>query len=112
MKMTEKEAKFILYKASAAYPNVEIRKETIAVWIERLENISFNQALENLNHHIDTNEFFPRISSVINRSAERGSDNALLTAQTDERFSDIDAWEKRAIDCPPHLLRLKSGVEE
>ncbi|WP_236290258.1 hypothetical protein [Paenibacillus allorhizoplanae] len=91
--MTEEETRFLLYKASAAYPNqLEIEEETLVVWIERLRPIPFEQALENLDHHIDTNDYFPKIANIIRRDRDFVGEHEQLKLETAERFALLDAW--------------------
>lgn len=64
--MTEEEARFILFKAAAAYPNqIELEDEIIMVWIESLADVPVDLGLLNLNHHIRTQRFFPSPADII-----------------------------------------------
>lgn len=68
--MTSDQAEFLLYKAAANYLSVEIPEETLLLWAERLANVPFEKGLDNLNKHIDTNDFFPKLSQIIGHEPE------------------------------------------
>jgi hypothetical protein len=98
--MREEETRFLLYKASAAYPNIELEEETVVVWIERLQSIPFEQALENLDHHIDTNDYFPKIANIIRKDRNFVEEHEQLKLETAERFALLDAWAANGTSPP------------
>jgi hypothetical protein len=111
--MTDQEARFILFKASAAYPHIEIANETITVWVERLANIPFEQGVRNLNRHIDTSRYFPVIADIINHDPHQFTDYSQLRNEHNERIAELESWEPQAIACPEHLIpkMLKRGAD-
>jgi hypothetical protein len=95
----------------AAYPDIEIPKETMAVWIERLRTAPFEPSLNNLNKHIDSSNYFPRIASVIGSVTDQ-TNHVQLSSHTEDRYSEMGEWEQNAIDCPPQLRRFGSDATE
>lgn len=87
----------MLSKALLAYPNqIEITKEIVGLWHERLESISFERGLENLNRHIDSSKFFPAIADIIKRDTEHYVDHTQLKLETDNRLRMLKALEAKA----------------
>ena len=102
--------RFLLFKASAAYPGIKIHDEMLRLWVERLAPIDFNRSLSNLNNHIDTSDFFPKIANVIGRDPEQYVDYQQLQLDTADRFSLMAADEREAVDCPADLLQAFKGA--
>lgn len=104
--MTEKEVRFILYKASAAYPNqIELEDETIAVWIERLAPLPFEIGLENLNYHLDTSGFFPKIPDILRLGQGRVSDSEQQKLETTLLLEQKEDWWENATPPPENILK-------
>lgn len=92
--------KFLLYKASAAYPETEIEDETIAVWIERLRGFPFQRGLENLNRCIDSSRYFPKIADILQGESRESINHRMLQQSTQEQFRLKERWAS-AGDPPP-----------
>ncbi|MGM0882549.1 MAG: hypothetical protein ACQEXQ_16100 [Bacillota bacterium] len=98
--MDPEQASFILFKAAAAYPNqIELEEETVAVWVERLANVPFEWGLANLNHHLDTNKYFPGISDITRYDLQPLKNHEALQLETVEQFALLENWSKS--DEPP-----------
>ncbi|WP_211746377.1 hypothetical protein [Paenibacillus sp. Marseille-Q4541] len=93
----------LLAKIKRAYPNfVNIVKRsphtnqvqsspTADLWYERLNmnGITFDRALSAVDYHIDTSDFEPKISSIINYQWRNGSEHSLYEVQQRQREQDI-----------------------
>lgn len=104
--------RYLLYKASAAYPDqIELSAETIQVWFERLASFDFRTALSNLDHHIDSNDFFPTIAAIKGANREQSTNYDQLRLETAERFAELERWKREAVPLPEHLIpkSLRSG---
>jgi len=74
------------------------------IWVERLAKVDAQQALQNLNEHIDSSSFFPTIAEIIRRDPERPAYYNQLQLETAELAAYQDEWERKASDPPPHVL--------
>ncbi|WP_138751767.1 hypothetical protein [Paenibacillus sinopodophylli] len=91
--MLPEQAEFLLYKASAAYPNqLELEEETVVVWIERLANVPYEWGLSNLDFHIDTNDFFPKISNITRYDLQPVKNNDALRLEATQKIALLDHW--------------------
>jgi len=106
----------LLGKASAAYPSkapdLRNNPQIFDEWVEALENMDPIIAFENYRLHRASSKWFPDIADIVRLDPSQFTDHNLLAAHTEDRFAEMDEWEQKAIDCPPHLMRLKSGAEE
>ena len=75
--------KFILYKASAAYPHIAISKETLVVWVEQLSEVPFESGVNHLNQHIKSSNYFPSIADIIKRDPDSFVDYNQLKLDTE-----------------------------
>lgn len=59
----------MLAKAASYYPSktpdFNKNPQIFEGWVERLAQISFEQAHQNLNEYVDRNKFFPEISDIL-----------------------------------------------
>lgn len=99
--MTEQEVRLLLAKAVAAYPNKAPNfKEspgTLQIWVERLQFTDPIVALENLNHHIDNEKFFPDIADIVKK--RRIDVSKQFRLQTEMHFLQLESWSAK--DEPP-----------
>lgn len=99
--MTEDEVRLLLGKAVAAYPtkgpNFEESPVTLQIWIERLVFTDPIMALENLNAHIDSSNFFPDIADIVKK--RKIDANKQLRLQTQMHFMQLEEWSTK--DEPP-----------
>lgn len=88
------EAKYLLFKASAAYPNqIELEDETIALWIERLASLPFELGDANLNFYIDNQpKWFPSIADIIRNDLQQTRNHDTLKLETNEHFALLANW--------------------
>ncbi len=111
--MTEQEAKFILYKASAAYPSqLELEDETIAVWIEHLAGVPFQRAIGNLDDHIRSSRFFPVIADIVRSDPYEHTTGEVMRLKAAMHLKLLSAWERD--DTPPpdgYWQRVKRELE-
>ncbi|MGO4369350.1 hypothetical protein AB4Z21_00885 [Paenibacillus sp. MCAF20] len=99
--MEKKQARFILYKASAAYPNqIELEDETIAVWEERLADVPFEWGVSNLDYHIDRSPYFPKIADIARYDLKPVQNNAVLRLEAAEQFAYLEHWSSADSDPP------------
>lgn len=99
--MTEQEVRLLLAKAVAAYPNkapdFKSSPVTLQIWIERLAFTDPLVALENLNAHIDSSNFFPDIADIVKK--RKIDANKQLRLQTEMHFMELESWSTK--DEPP-----------
>lgn len=60
--MNKAETAQLLLAICSAYPIVELTEERIAVWLEDMEEIPFDEAMELFKNYRRTNKFPPTIS--------------------------------------------------
>ncbi|OBZ08014.1 hypothetical protein [Bacillus sp. FJAT-26390] len=97
--MLPEQAKFLLFKAAAAYPNqIELEEETVAVWVERLAKVPFEWGIANLDFHIDTDDFFPKIANITRYDLQPVKNNEVLRLEADQQFALLEHWIR--IDAP------------
>ncbi|GBF73163.1 hypothetical protein PA598K_01448 [Paenibacillus sp. 598K] len=89
------------------HKNFEITDEKKALWCRLMKDITFETAAQNLWEHLRTSRMEPKASDLIRLDK---SDPNQLRLHTSERMDRLEAWERDAIDCPPHILeRLRGG---
>lgn len=67
--MNRDQVSTFLAKATSFYPSKapDFKKNPLIFegWVERMAQISFDQAIHNLNEYVDRNRFFPEISDIL-----------------------------------------------
>lgn len=74
--MTREEVKELCKKIYTFYPKFEVRPETIDAWAERMVNLPYEVAVNNLNRYIEQDEVGrqPTISRIMRTDLVRGVD--------------------------------------
>lgn len=88
-----------------AYPNVELTEERISLWADMLQDISFEKAQKNLREHILLSAYPPAIADIIRRDPEVFTDYDRLREDTQTYLQQREAWQQKAISCPPEFSR-------
>lgn len=68
--MDVKEIAAVVAYLNAAYPNIELPDETLAVWAEHIGHVQPDTALEAARSWVRTQKWFPSISEFLAESAE------------------------------------------
>ena len=106
--MTRDQVTLLLAKASVAYqnkaPDFKQKPQLFELWVERLANVDPQMALNNLNRHIDSSNFFPDIADIVRHDPAIVQIN-LLQQETEDRFRLLGQWEQAATSMPLHLKR-------
>lgn len=62
--MTKEETKELLTLIFTAYPNFEITKDRIDLWVDMLTDAVFDKAKANTEQHIKTSKYPPTIAEI------------------------------------------------
>lgn len=91
----------ILSLVTAAYPTVQLSKEIVNLWTTMLLDVSFDNAVLNMERHIKTSKYAPTIAEIRGNLSPLSVDR--LRQETQERFRLMDSWKENA--CPRPLLK-------
>lgn len=74
--MTREDVKELFKQIYTFYPKFEIRPETIDAWAERMKNLPYDIAINNLHKYIETDELgrAPTLAKLLRTELERGID--------------------------------------
>ncbi|HZG83862.1 replicative helicase loader/inhibitor [Paenibacillus sp.] len=102
--MQKAEVARLFEQVTMAYPNFTADKEKVLFWHQYLQDISFDQAAENLRRHIVSSTFPPTIADLrrplVQKDPEQHVDYAKLGAETKERLHDMERWAAEATPPP------------
>ncbi len=69
--MNSKDAKQFIKHINDAYPTFEPTPGRVKLWVEYLEDVPFEKAMERLKNHISKSKFAPSISEILNAEKEK-----------------------------------------
>lgn len=111
--MDRKQITLLLAKAAASYPNsapnFKERPNLFEPWAEMLASFDGETALRNLNRHISSSSFFPTIADIMRQEPNSTTHGEFLLLEAAERLSQLEQWERDAVDPPEKLLHRKRG---
>ena len=93
----------------AAYPQTEWSDETLALWEEKLQHHPFELVYQNINKHIDTSEFVPKIANAIKPPQSGFYDNHIQLAN--QNALQLEEARKNAVPMPEYIRRELIGDE-
>lgn len=84
----------------------EISDEQSELWIDMLQDVSFEVGIKNIREHIGSSRYPPTIADIIRKDPNHFYDHEQLQLETEERFRLLKEWERNATD-PPKELEMR-----
>lgn len=95
-------------KATAAFrnsaPDLKRNPQIFEVWCEALQDMDGRKALEHLDIHIKTGQFFPNIADIIRADLKEGLNDEMLKIEFAHHEALQDEWFRKAVDPPAYVL--------
>ena len=101
----------LLTKIKLGYPNFLWNEAVEAFWYEYLQSVPVEKAIKNLNAHIISNSFEPKIADIIKHDPNQYVDYEQQKIETRERLDGLKLLEARNPITPERLAEIKRAVE-
>ena len=82
------EVKKLLEQIIGLYPSVKLSNDTAAIWVESLQDISYEKARENLVEHVKKSQYAPTIAHILGTAKQKANNDNYceVTGHTYELF--------------------------
>ena len=84
--MQKHEVKKILEQLINLYPSMKLTKDTAAIWVECLQDISYENAYNNLLEHAKNSQYAPTIANIRGSNQKRQQRSSTTTAKPPAEF--------------------------
>lgn len=111
--MDHKQTANLLALIKTAFPEFTITQEVIALWCNYLKDVPASLAQFNLDNHIRTSRFAPRIADIVHEDPlpSQSYYDLLKQEQESERIA-LETYEQQAVPMPDHIRARLNGLVE
>jgi hypothetical protein len=101
----------LLTQIKLGFPNFLWNEEVEAFWFRHLENVPFERAQRNLDSHVITSTYEPKIADVVRHDPQQYVDHEQQKLETRAFLDKVDEWREIPPISPERLEEIRRKVE-